>query len=127
MGFVDEDILSEPDLTEPDLQDVNVPTAYKGAITRQRARILQHKFNHSIRQATLKAEQEKAKEKAIMIEIQDQPVIEANQPVMEANQIQLWSDANEAGPSSWNQEEWPILSLKAQVQVFKIEWEETGA
>ena len=59
----DEDIQPEPepDLTEPDIQDmisnitksetvqeVPVPTVFKGAITRQRAKVLQHKFNESM-------------------------------------------------------------------------------
>ncbi|KAF2572994.1 hypothetical protein F2Q70_00002156 [Brassica cretica] len=54
----------EPDLTEPDIQDmisnitkpvtvqevplVPLPTIFKGAITRQRAKVLQHKFNESM-------------------------------------------------------------------------------
>ena len=59
----DEDIQPElePYLTEPDIQDmiskitkpetiqeVSVPTVFKGAITRQRPKILQHKFNESM-------------------------------------------------------------------------------
>ena len=65
-GGNDEDIQPklEPDLTEPDIQDmisnitkpetvqdvplVPVPTVLKGAITRQRAKVLQHKFNESM-------------------------------------------------------------------------------
>ena len=65
-GGNDEDIQPElePDLTEPDIQDmisnitkpetvqdvplVPVPTVFKGAITRQRAKVLQHKFNESM-------------------------------------------------------------------------------
>ncbi|KAG2248223.1 hypothetical protein Bca52824_087851 [Brassica carinata] len=62
-GGNDEDIKPEPepDLTEPDIQDmisnitksetvqeVPVPTVFKGAIIRQRAKILQHKFNESM-------------------------------------------------------------------------------
>ena len=54
----------EPDLTEPDIQDMisnitkpetvqdvplaPVPTVFKGVITRQRAKVLQHKFNESM-------------------------------------------------------------------------------
>ncbi|KAG5383742.1 hypothetical protein IGI04_035212, partial [Brassica rapa subsp. trilocularis] len=62
-SLTDEDIQPEPepDLTEPDIQDmisnitksetvqeVPVPTVFKGAITRQRAKVLQHKFNESM-------------------------------------------------------------------------------
>ncbi|XP_024009240.1 uncharacterized protein LOC112084352 [Eutrema salsugineum] len=58
----DEAIQAEPDLTEPQLQDVKIPFIHEGSITRQRAKILQHKYNQSMLQAMSQVDQDRPRE-----------------------------------------------------------------
>ncbi|XP_056849846.1 uncharacterized protein LOC130499619 [Raphanus sativus] len=100
-GGNDEDI--EPDLTEPDIQDmisnitkpeteqeVPIPTVFKGAITRQRAKILQHKFNESMILASDLGQVKQAEEDIKDVIKRDAVKIEEPNGSSQASREDLW-------------------------------------
>ncbi|XP_024016373.1 uncharacterized protein LOC112089851 [Eutrema salsugineum] len=114
-GGNDEAIQAEPDLTEPQLQDVEIPVIHEGPITRQRAKILQYKYNQSMLQAMSQVDQERPREDHEQVE-----------PHNEAHQQQAWTGLLEEcqelanGPASKSQDIWPLLPNQAQVYMLTI-------
>ncbi|XP_024013867.1 uncharacterized protein LOC112087974 isoform X2 [Eutrema salsugineum] len=108
--FLTNELLLTKDLTEPELQDVEVPIFHEGPITRQRAKILQHKYNQSMMQAMSQVDQVKPQE--------DQEV----DPLKAQAWTGLLKECQELanGPDSKNQDVWPLLPNQAQIFVMTI-------
>ncbi|VVB06035.1 unnamed protein product [Arabis nemorensis] len=92
-------------------------------MTRQRARTLQHKYNQSMRQAIIQADQEMTKEEHYELELQDGPVHYLQ--VLTRTSMDHEEPTNE--PSLKVQDIWPLLSRQAQANVLIISCEEQGS
>jgi len=78
-------------ITKPDdEQEVSIPTVFKGAITRQRAKILQHKFNESMILASDLGQVKQAEEVTKEVIKGDAEKVEEPKESSQASREDLW-------------------------------------